>query len=307
MKNKIKLYNMYAAWDYEKEIEQLNKNSKKGWQLIHGGCFYSTYERDTEIYRYQIDYNRAIDDKIRYIELFKEQGWEYINSTWNGWHYFRKKYDKELPEEEYIIYTDKESKKEMANRWSNFAIIITMIGGIFFLIYLFNIINRPRLRDIGFILEFIAIFFTMLTGIYQMKISPISNKSRRKFPIRFALVMIIIGCLWFILFPDYQIQRDGNQTIIITQENNDGWESSFEIKGMDFYYLDLNIESEAFLTFSIVNSKDEIVYGVSGNQIKVNNKKFFFKKGNYKFLLQYHEEKESIVGKKVKFNFRFGY
>ena len=25
--------------------------------------------------------------------MFEDLGWEYINSTWNGWSYFRKEYD----------------------------------------------------------------------------------------------------------------------------------------------------------------------------------------------------------------------
>ena len=106
---------MYFAWNYDKEIEDLNRLSREGWQLTKGGCFSSSFEKNAdEVYKYQIDFNTGIDDKERYIETFKEQGWEYINSTFNGWHYFRKKYDETLPEEDYQIYMDKE---EMLDRW----------------------------------------------------------------------------------------------------------------------------------------------------------------------------------------------
>ncbi len=103
--NKKRSYRIYAAWDYTKEIEDLNKESENGWQLIKGGCFHSVFERDEGVvYRYQLDYNDKIDNRMRYIETFNEQGWEYINSTFNGWHYFRKIYVPGTDEREYDIY-----------------------------------------------------------------------------------------------------------------------------------------------------------------------------------------------------------
>lgn len=78
----------YAAWDYKKEIEDLNKKSQEGWQLVKGGCFKSIYEQNDQVcYRYQLDYNTDIENKVLYLEMFEDQGWEYINSTFNGWHF----------------------------------------------------------------------------------------------------------------------------------------------------------------------------------------------------------------------------
>ena len=75
----------YAAWDYKKEIEDLNKKSQEGWQLVKGGCFKSIYEQNDQVcYRYQLDYNTDIENKVLYLEMFEDQGWEYINSTFNG-------------------------------------------------------------------------------------------------------------------------------------------------------------------------------------------------------------------------------
>ena len=112
----------YAAWDYKKEIEDLNKKSQEGWQLVKGGCFKSIYEQnDQACYRYQLDYNTDIENKVLYLEMFEDQGWEYINSTFNGWHFFRKPYDPELPEEEYEIYTDSSAIPDMERRWVRLA------------------------------------------------------------------------------------------------------------------------------------------------------------------------------------------
>lgn len=134
-RNKKTRYRMYFAWNYDKEIEDLNKLSREGWQLTKGGCFYSEFEKNTdEVYRYQIDFNNTRDDKNRYIETFEEQGWEYINSTFNGWHYFKKKYDENLTNEDYQIYVD---KGEMLDRWIRLAsvLIVALIVVIAFDVY----------------------------------------------------------------------------------------------------------------------------------------------------------------------------
>ena len=95
---------MYAAWEFDREVRDLEARSRNGWQLIKGGCFHSKFAFDDSVqYRYALDFNQGIEDPARYREIFAEQGWEFINSTFNGWHYFRKAYDPSLPEEEYQI------------------------------------------------------------------------------------------------------------------------------------------------------------------------------------------------------------
>lgn len=39
----------HVAWDYKKEIEDLNKKSQEGWQLVKGGCFKSIYEQNDTV------------------------------------------------------------------------------------------------------------------------------------------------------------------------------------------------------------------------------------------------------------------
>ena len=36
----------YAAWDYRREIADLNARSQQGWQLLKGGCYFSTFRRE---------------------------------------------------------------------------------------------------------------------------------------------------------------------------------------------------------------------------------------------------------------------
>ena len=39
MKGYKRIIGMYSAWDYTREIEDLNKRSEQGWQLMKGGLF----------------------------------------------------------------------------------------------------------------------------------------------------------------------------------------------------------------------------------------------------------------------------
>ena len=128
-------YRIYAAWNYEKEEDYINENSKNGWQLVKGGCFHSIYSKDnSKKYICKIDYNpktmRESIEKRRYIGLFEDLGWEYINSTFNGWSYFRKEYNENNDVSDYEIYTDNNSYTEMLSKWCK-------LGKVCFIIMLF--------------------------------------------------------------------------------------------------------------------------------------------------------------------------
>ena len=131
-------HKIYEAWEYEREIADLNKMSEEGWQLEKGGCFHSVFRRDDQVrYIYQLDYMPKLRDKDRYLELFSEQGWEYINSTINGWHYFKKAYSEDLSEEEKVIYTDKQSLYEMQNRYVVMLRAFVVLACVMTPVYLF--------------------------------------------------------------------------------------------------------------------------------------------------------------------------
>lgn len=197
------LHKIYAAWEYEKEIEDLNEQSRQGWQLVKGGCFYSKYKKNnTIVKRYQIDFNTKIEDKKRYIDMFQEQGWTYINSTFNGWHYFEKIYDPSLAEEVYQIYTDRPSKTEMANRWIKIMrplLILVAIGTIF---YLYEFVHQPDIAGIGLLVEFICVLYLAVRGIFDMKKVIWGERStdKKKLPIGAIFAVVILGFLWYIFF-----------------------------------------------------------------------------------------------------------
>lgn len=138
-------HKVYMAWDYDREIRDLNKASQEGWQLTQGGCFYSTFEYNPDIvYRYQLDYNTDKQDRERYLETFTEQGWEYINSTYNGWHYFKKQYDRKLPDGEYEIYTDRSMVPDLIARWLRLASVLAVVLGMLTAVSLYGFIKNPE-------------------------------------------------------------------------------------------------------------------------------------------------------------------
>ena len=170
MKSTKCVFGVYSAWDYAREIEDLNKMSGKGWQLVKGGLLVNKYKKNDNVqYRYQLDYNTHIDDMGRYIETFREQGWEYVNSTINGWHYFRKLYDSSLPQEEYEIYCDNQSLKEMQNNWKKMAVRMSVVLGIAFLLELFAAIRDFNLTSISLCVTLFIEFVMLLRGVIVMR------------------------------------------------------------------------------------------------------------------------------------------
>ncbi len=284
-KNTKNVYNVYSAWNYQKEVEDLNRASEQGWQLVKGGCFHSRFEKNPNIcYRYQMDFGR-IENMGRYIEMFREQGWEYINSTFNGWHYFRKIYDPSLPEEAYEIFTDRESLHEMNSRWARIALIISVYLAVCTLIFGIRMFRTPNLPTLVQLLTMLIEFLVLGRGVLIMR-NPDTSRSRKggsTFIAVFFLV-IILGCTAGIILsgkrPNLQtgqVAGDIDEPIV------DSRFTDFEVNYEDNYYLDLDIKSKAPLTLSILNEKDEAVYTVTETDFSQNNIRIKLPKGHYCF------------------------
>ncbi len=126
-----RVYTGYFAWDYGQEEEKLNQYSREGWQLVNANGFFGKLKKNPEVcYRYQLDYQPNIEDVGRYIETFREQGWELVTRTWNGWNYFRKPYDATLPEEEYHIFTERDFMGEMPKQLMKILLGISIPLGV---------------------------------------------------------------------------------------------------------------------------------------------------------------------------------
>ena len=210
MKDTITSHKFYAVWEYKREENDLNEASKNGLQLVKGGCFHSVFRKDNSIrYIYQLDYCPKISDKSRYIECFQDAGWEYVNSTFNGWHYFRRPYVQGLSEEDTKIYTDLNSLYALENRWcrllrflSIFALLMALIN-IGMLLCRFDATNKHTLI---YVLETAAMFIFSATSFMALQNI---NRMRRgekagfvpPFQIVYPLVLfLVIFCMILIFF-----------------------------------------------------------------------------------------------------------
>ena len=163
----------YMAWDYDKEEEHLDEMSEKGWQLKKGGCFFSVYTRQPGVvYRNRIDYNpdavNSPEEKRRYLELFEEQGWEYVGNTYNGWIYFKKKYVPGTPEEEYERYTDAESLQSLLDRWKRLGILLSVLLLVLTAIYTVMVFGG-RYYNIIFVAFYVVLLVWIQWGMRRMR------------------------------------------------------------------------------------------------------------------------------------------
>lgn len=190
MKNRMTCHKVYGVWEYEKEIEDLNKRSIEGWQLEKGGCFHSVFIRNENIrYIYQLDYAPRLDDKERYTSFFEEQGWEYLNSTFNGWHYFRKEYHEGMAEEEMEIYSDKESLMEMQGRFERLMRVCAVICSVMAVAY--TVLTIRSGGNISLLLETVCFYLgVMVFGI------ALYNVKRRQKGLKEILAANYVTLMW---------------------------------------------------------------------------------------------------------------
>ena len=283
-------HTFYSAWNYEKEIEDLNAESEKGWQLVRGGCFFSRFEQNPNLqYRYQLDFGR-IDNMGRYIETFRDQGWEYLNSTFNNWHYFRKLYDPSLPESAYEIFTDRESLQEMRSKWANIALALGIVLGLFGLVCLIRLIRQPHLPVLVQTLVFLAESILLLRGVGIMKNPETSHKRKGDSLLTgWVLGIIIAGSIVFLtlssLRPDLRSEQSWKDNDFAASEAALKDWIGFEVIYPDNYFLDLSIEAEQPVTVSIVKENGDVVYTVTESDWEKEDIRLPLKKGEYRLLL----------------------
>ena len=193
MKDNIRKFKAYAAWEYKKEEQDLNRYSKEGLQLVKGGLFSSRFIKDSDKhYIYQLDYNTGIHDMDRYIEIFADQGWEYVNSTGNGWHYFRKHYVEGMDESETRIYTDASSLQEMENRWMR---LLTIFGAFFSIAFLSYLVHGIADQDILAYADSVLygiLSLTFLSALLGMKRKRAGKEVKTLLPYQAALWILVI-------------------------------------------------------------------------------------------------------------------
>ena len=282
-------FGIYAAWNYELEVEELNKMSEQGWQLIKGGLFSNKFKKNQEVqYRYQLDFQPSIEEKGRYLETFREQGWEYVNSTFNGWHYFRKLYDACQSEEQYEIFTDTASMREMNNRWAIVGMVLTTLLVIYLAIQILYMIICPILPRLINILYLGFVLAVFIRGVVIMKNT--GKRKNAKFdkwltPVLF--VGIILGPIVVTSMmenrPRYifmNMTAEYYEAIPKEMQESRAW-TVFEVKYPDNYYLDLMIDAETPICVSFVSENGEVAYTVTTAEFEEENIRLWLPKGAY--------------------------
>lgn len=283
---------MYAAWNYQREIDDLNEMSEKGWQLVKGGLFSSRFKKDDGIkYRYQLGYQPKIEDRPRYVESHREFGWEYINSTFNGWHYFRKAYDPSLPEEEYEIFSDRSSLKEMNGRWAKLAIVFAVICSVYLALQIVLMIIKPMLPTLLMITAYAVMTAVFIRGIVVMK-NP--DRSKRRTLDRVIIVAFIVivfgGLIGSVVLRGMRPYADSSMKAAymepISAELSDAllWNTA-EVKYPDNYFIDAEIKADAPVTLTVTDENDKMIYTVSGTDIMEEDVKVRLGKGEYRIYL----------------------
>lgn len=293
MRNKKYSFRMYTAWDYEREIMDLNKESDKGWQLILGGCFHSVFEKDAGVkYRYQLDYNTDIDNRMRYKDTFMEQGWEYINSTFNGWHYFRKIYDPSLPEEEYEIYTDSSYLPEVRTRWIRIAKILIVMLSILLALTTTLMAIYPEITRIPTLLQYTMLIVLMSNGVRKMSRTDKKFKSMRGGAVIGIIIFVTIAGTFFTSWLNEMrphMSMGVSNDVKVKHEVKDLIpDAHFEVKYADNYYFDIDITCSNVINFILLDEEGKTVFSKSceNDDINIDNKRLWLTKGDYQIKVQ---------------------
>lgn len=276
-------YRGYAAWNYREEIEDLNRLSAEGWQLIKGGCFHSRFVKNPDIqYRYQLDFQK-VEDMGRYIETFREQGWEYVSSTWNGWHYFRKLYDPSLPDEEYEIFTDRESLQDMNRRWARIAGIVGGCTAGFALLSLIRMLRMPNWPHLMLLLLFGVESAVLLWGASIMHRSEEKREgySGKHFLALFMGALLILYGAYMVLSTMRPHFQTGQNAAELTEPRTDNRWISFQVKYPDYYYLDVDMKGDSLFSLALVDENGKVWHRESGAEVHKKNIPVKLPKGEY--------------------------
>lgn len=255
-------HKIYSAWNYAGELADLNRASQEGWQLIKGGCFSSRFKKDPSIrYIYQLDFQPHIEDMPRYLETFREQGWEYINTTFNGWSYFRKVYDPALPAEQYEIFTDRSSLQEMHDRWNRVGLVACIFFGLYFLLQLVLMILHPTWPTL-----IRLVLFGATTAVFSRGVWILKQPERRK-KIRWDSLLLAVFFLILLGGNIAALCMDGTRPHLHAVQSAEymdpftepvNW-TDFTIPYADNYDMDLKIDASAPVTLTIANAQGKTV------------------------------------------------
>lgn len=297
-----RIFTMYPVWSYRSEIQELNRQSEQGWQLIRAGFFSNRYKQNSDVrYRYQIDYPGKVEDMGQYMETYREQGWEYVTSTFNGWNYFRKLYDPAVPEEKYEIFTDQMSLRKMLGRWIGFATVLTGILAVILAICALLLMIQPTLPKWILTLTFLVELTFLSFGILRMK-NPEKTRALicdQALFITFFVTMIAgVSCFiyLYLLRPHITLNCIWGDMGTISEDLAVSMEwYDFDVSYADSYYVSLNIEADSPICVTIVDDSMQTLYSVTEASLNTSDIKLHLEKGNYRIYFSNFEGGKLVV------------
>lgn len=117
MKDRIKKFRIFNIFQYDLEEEFLREMHRQGYafEKISGIFIYNFKRVEAEDVVYKLDYPgvfRNVTDKDDYIQMFEDDGWEYLGENFE-YTYFRKKTKDGINLD---IFSDEESKRTVLER-----------------------------------------------------------------------------------------------------------------------------------------------------------------------------------------------
>ena len=150
MEKKI-VYRIFTIADYEREALYFREMHAKGWKLrkvsysiLLFAVKYTFEKCHPEQVSYQLDfYPMEKSDRVSYLQLFKDCGWEYI-TDFNSFSYFRKVRSKIESNAEFEIYNDAAGKLAMVNRILRLRLVPVLLLLAIHIPFLLKLLNRSN-------------------------------------------------------------------------------------------------------------------------------------------------------------------
>ena len=127
----IKKIRIFTIADFKEEEEWLTEMHRLGWKLsgMTPPCFFYFERCEPEDVVYQLDFrNRREGNGAEYRQMFRDCGWEYVDSCMS-FHYFRKPVSQMEGMEE--IFSDNTSRIDFLGRiwkWRMMPIFVILFG-----------------------------------------------------------------------------------------------------------------------------------------------------------------------------------
>lgn len=238
------------------------------------------------------------EEEERLYNEMSGKGWEYLNSTFNGWHCFWKLYREDLPEEEYQIYTDETSAKEMRNRWMRLAGIMLLLFGIVCLLRLRHLIMTPSLVEAVYFAVYAYIVSFLAFGYLKMKRKRRRTRSRSFFW-GYLVICVLLGICTVVLV-GMRSECHANCNIYVSDIASGEAINSFEVKYRDYYYLTLKLDAKIPVSFLISDEEGREIYQITTAQAN-EKKQLRLEKGNYDIIVLADESSEDNENIKLEY------